>query len=205
MRPLNFRGYNMFGLFKTAKKDKNIAEKIYGIISLQSRNKIFYTFNEVKDDVNGRFDMLILHAVLVAIRLEKEKGTENESKAEELSQKIFDELFNNMDLAVREMGIGDLKVGKYIKNMMQAYYGRMEAYFIAIEHYLKKDDIAVMEESLVRNLYGGVFPSDKKKLRMMAYYVIDSYKALISIDYKDIEKGTIFFVQPPGADYKDIV
>ena len=195
----------MFGLFKIAKKDKNIAEKIYGIISLQSRNKIFYTFNEVKDDVNGRFDMLILHAVLVAIRLEKEKNTENENKAEELSQKIFDELFNNMDLAVREMGVGDLKVGKYIKNMMQAYYGRMEAYFIAIEHYIKKDDITVMEESLVRNLYNENPPSDKKKLRMMAHYVIDSYKALISIDFKDIEKGTIFFVQPPGADYKDIV
>ncbi|HCL48309.1 MAG TPA: hypothetical protein DHW86_02215, partial [Rhodobiaceae bacterium] len=46
----------------------------------------------------------------------------------DIGQALFDIFFRDMDQAMREAGVGDLGVGKKIRKMAQAYYGRAAAY-----------------------------------------------------------------------------
>ena len=57
-----------------------------------------------------------------------------------------------MDRSLREMGVGDLSVGKRIKKMAQVFYGRCDAYRDAIAA-APKDDAQALRAALMRNIY----------------------------------------------------
>ena len=67
----------------------------------------------------------------------------------ELSQGLFDAMFQDMDLTLREMGVGDMGVGKRVKFMSEAYMGRLTAYDKA----LQQEDNTALVDALHRNLY----------------------------------------------------
>lgn len=134
---------------------------LYSAILVQARKSDFYSRFDVPDTLDGRFDMIILHAFLVMRRLGR-IGTEGPA----LSQALFDLLFADMDNSLREIGVGDLSVGKKVKLMAQAFYGRVEAY----EAGLKASDAAVLKLALTRNLYGTITPS-ADSLDVMAAYM----------------------------------
>ncbi|MBS0272227.1 MAG: ubiquinol-cytochrome C chaperone [Proteobacteria bacterium] len=104
----------------------------------QARQPIFYTNWEVPDSLEGRFDCASLH---VALLLRHLKGS--------LAQVVFDIFFAYTELTLREVGVGDLSVGKQIKKCAQFFYGSMKSYHDALENKTG------LEESLIRNLYGG--------------------------------------------------
>jgi cytochrome b pre-mRNA-processing protein 3 len=58
-------------------------------------------------------------------------------------------MFDDMDAALREMGTGDLSVGKRIKAMGEAFYGRAKAYEAA----LAAGDEAALAEAIARNMF----------------------------------------------------
>ena len=96
----------MFGrLFRRETGADAIASTLYGAIVAQARNPIFYEELGVPDTVSGRFEMVVLHVVLVLERLE--------DKA--MGQRIFDLYCKDMDQSLREMGVGDLGVPKRMK------------------------------------------------------------------------------------------
>ncbi|MFC4723873.1 ubiquinol-cytochrome C chaperone family protein [Glycocaulis abyssi] len=120
------------------------ARQLYDAVLAEARRPHLYAQHGVPDTVDGRFDMLVLHAALVMRRL-REEG----EQGRELSQALFGRLFDDMDAALREMGIGDMSVGKKIKVMAEAFYGRAAAYDAA----LKAGDEAQMCAALLRNLF----------------------------------------------------
>lgn len=122
------------------------AVALYRQIVAQARLPGFYRDHAVPDTLDGRFDMIVLHAFLVMRRLKRISGPE----AQKVSQDLFDLLFADMDSNLREIGVGDLGVGKRVKKMAQAFYGRVEAY----EAGLASADPAVLEQALGRNVYG---------------------------------------------------
>src|SRR5687768_6344310 len=83
---------------------------LYGAIVAQARAPGFYRFYGVPDTVNGRFEMIVLHAVLVLSRLDAGSGT-----ARSLGQAVFDHFCSDMDANLREMGVGDLGVPRQMK------------------------------------------------------------------------------------------
>ncbi|WP_421694300.1 ubiquinol-cytochrome C chaperone family protein [Aestuariivirga sp.] len=85
-----------------------------------ARHPAFYAQWNVPDTLDGRFDMITLHMFLVLDRL---KG-----KAEAFRQALVDEFFRDMDRSLREMGVGDLGVGKRVRKMAEVLYGRIAAY-----------------------------------------------------------------------------
>lgn len=133
---------------------------LYRAIVAQARKSDFYSRFGVPDTLDGRFDMIILHAFLVMRRLGRIGG-----EGPALSQALFDLLFADMDNSLREIGVGDLSVGKKVKLMAQAFYGRVEAY----EAGLKASDPAVLRMALTRNLYGTVSPPNDGPEAMAAY------------------------------------
>src|SRR3546814_3001190 len=93
--------------------------------------------------------MVALHVFLLLRRLVAEAARKQD--AQKLAQGIFDTMFLDMDENLREIGVGDLSVGKKVKQMAQAMYGRIAAY----EDGLAGDD-AQLAEAVRRNLYGTV-------------------------------------------------
>ena len=109
-----------------------------------ARRPVFYRDFGVQDSVDGRFDALSLVVILVMRRL-KNCG----DAGKEISQQLFDSMFADMDLSLREMGAGDIGVSKRVRIMAEAFMGRLEAYVTALDN----DDRAALAAALQRNLF----------------------------------------------------
>ncbi|HTQ34016.1 MAG TPA: ubiquinol-cytochrome C chaperone family protein [Stellaceae bacterium] len=138
---------------------RDAAEHAYRNVVEQSRRPAFFTTLGVPDTLDGRFEVICLHAFLYLRRL---KG-ENEA-ATALSQRFFDTMFVDFDRSLREIGTGDLSVGRQVKRMAQAFYGRIRAY----EDGLEGDD-AALNAALARNLYGTAAATPAQLTGMAAY------------------------------------
>lgn len=135
------------------------AERLYAGVVAQARRPVFYAECGVPDTLDGRFEMLVLHAFLLLRRL---KG--HGPAAERVSQRLSEALFADMDANLREMGAGDLGVGPRVKRMAQAFYGRVAAYEAGLA-----GGPAPLAEALRRNLFGTVAPAPGQPERMAAY------------------------------------
>src|SRR5262245_14657948 len=106
----------IFRLFHPTPSLDRIAS-LYGTIVAQARAEAFYRDFGVPDTVSGRFEMVVLHLVVVLRRLEAEPDSR------ELGQGLFDRFCSDMDANLREIGIGDLKVPQEMRRMGEAFYG----------------------------------------------------------------------------------
>ncbi|MDC1383052.1 hypothetical protein N8500_06165 [Candidatus Puniceispirillum sp.] len=122
------------------------AEKLYVEAIRLARAPHFYQKYGVADSVDGRFDALSLIVILLMRRL---KPLGEEGKV--LSQELFDSMFADMDLSLREMGAGDTGVAKRIRVMAEAFLGRLNSYVQAID----KNDKKQFSSALKRNLFRG--------------------------------------------------
>src|ERR1700692_2600765 len=116
----------MFHFFRRKPSNHSIAS-LYGMIVAQARAAPFYRNYGVPDTVNGRFEMVVLHTVLVLRRLETEP-----QGVRELGQGIFDRFCADMDGSLREMGVGDLAVPDKMRKIGEAFYGRQSVYAAAL-------------------------------------------------------------------------
>jgi cytochrome b pre-mRNA-processing protein 3 len=123
---------------------RDAAELAYGRVIEQARQPSFFCDIGVPDTVDGRFELIVLLAFLFLHRLKREQP-----QAAALGQRFLDTMFTDFDRSLREMGTGDLSVGREVKRMAQAFYGRIEAY----ERGLVEDD-SVLKAALDRNLFG---------------------------------------------------
>jgi cytochrome b pre-mRNA-processing protein 3 len=136
------------------------ARGLYRQIAERARRTILYTLYGVPDTIDGRFEMLCLHAYAVFHGL-KGKGAD----ADVFSQAFYDAMFADLDGSLRELGVADLGVGKRIKIMTEALNGRIQAY----DRGFAVGD-AELEEAIRRNVYGTVRPSTDQ-VRWMADYL----------------------------------
>ncbi len=90
----------------------------------QSRTPALYADLGVPDTVEGRFEAYSLHVVLLLDRLRAGGG----DRAGEVSQSLFDTYLKGLDNALREMGVGDLSVGRKMRKLGEAFYGRGKSY-----------------------------------------------------------------------------
>src|SRR5437763_2591601 len=110
----------MLHTFKQRRRRNETAAALCAAVSRRAREPVFYQQFSVADSIDGRFDVLVLHAWLVLERL-RELG-END-----LAQTFVDALFARFDEALREQGAGDIGIGRRIKKMAGALYGRLNA------------------------------------------------------------------------------
>lgn len=116
----------IFGLFRRHTPPQVIAT--YTAIVAQARQPHFYASLDVPDTVDGRFELVMLHTILVLERLRG--GSETDTA---FSQDLFDLFFEDMDGTLREMGVGDVTVPKKVKKMAEAFYGRAAVYSQALQ------------------------------------------------------------------------
>lgn len=128
-------------------QDRAHLQPLYNAAVAAARQPEWYLQGKVADTLDGRFDMVALMLSLALLRLE----TENDRYAAESA--LLTELFvDDMDGQLREIGIGDVVVGKHIGRMMSALGGRLGAYRAALA------GEQGLEDALQRNLYRGTTP-----------------------------------------------
>ncbi len=160
------------------------AQRLYLTLVAQARKPGFYADCGVPDTLDGRFDMIVLHVVLVVRRLRTEG-----IKGRALAQALFDVMIDDMDRSLREMGIGDLGVGRRVKAMAKAFYGRAAAYEAALA-----EGAEAVTEALGRNLFRGV-RANAGEIAAMAAYVCALAAVLDTLSEEEIAGGEIRF--PP--------
>ncbi|MEH3158906.1 MAG: ubiquinol-cytochrome C chaperone family protein [Sphingomonas taxi] len=125
---------------------RDAALPLYNAVVTRGRAEHWYLDGAVPDTVDGRFDMIAAVLAIVLLRLE----TQPEAAA--LSAHLTERFVDDMDGQLRQMGIGDIVVGKHIGKMMSMLGGRLGAY---------RDGLAAgdLTPALVRNLYRGTPPA----------------------------------------------
>src|SRR5947208_11629449 len=99
------------------------AELAYRRVVEQARQPGFFTDIGVPDTLDGRFELICLHAFLYLHRLNHESAP-----AGALGQAFFDTMFADFDRSMPEIGTRDLRVGREVKKMAQSFYRRRHAY-----------------------------------------------------------------------------
>jgi cytochrome b pre-mRNA-processing protein 3 len=155
---------------------------IYQIIVDQARKPRFYTDLDVPDSVDGRFEMVTLHAFLVIRRLKGESESSSDA-----AQALFDLMFEDMDVSLREMGAGDRGVGKRVKAMVQAFYGRIASYEAGLA-----GEEGALEDALSRNVYATVEPREAA-VAELACYLCAQAAHMVTLNLPDVENGKFVF------------
>jgi cytochrome b pre-mRNA-processing protein 3 len=174
----------IFQFFRRTRDDPSIAS-LYGAIVAQARAKTLYQRFGVPDTVNGRLEMILLHAILLLRRLN------DEPDGAPWGQAVFDQFCQDMDDNLREMGVGDLAVPKEMRRIGEAFYGRQAAYTGA----LASSDPQALVEVLKRNVLDG-----GEGAQALAGYVRAAARALAARELKELRMGNLGFPDPAEID-----
>lgn len=172
----------MLNALRKSQARKKQAERLCESLIARARVPEFFGPFGVADTIDGRFDLVTLHAWLVLTRLEA-------IGARDLSQAVTDGLFVGFDEALRDLGVGDMGLGRRMKKMADAFYGRLKAYGDAPT----PDELT---DAIVRNVYRGD-ASRKEKARAIAAYVEQARAQLARCD---LLEGLPDFGAAPSVD-----
>lgn len=176
----------MFSKFFKRDEVADAARETYQAVIRQARQTDFYTRYGVPDTLDGRFDLLVLHTALVLFRLQRDRA-----ESERFSQALFDTLFVDLDQSLREIGVSDMSVGKKVKQMGKAFYGRLDAYRLGLEA-AAGDDGRQLADALHRNLYRGSLEAEPYSMPM-AGYVVRQAAYLDTLPLVEVVSGNLTF------------
>ena len=157
---------------------------LYGAIVAQARSVTFYADYRVPDTVEGRFDLIVLHLVLLLHRLSR-----REEVARGVGQELFDAFCCDLDANLREMGVGDLAVPKRMQAFAEAFYGRQAVYLAALE----AADQRVFEKALARNIFAA---GNEAGAAQLAHYARAAVTGLDAQDDGALLRGEVVFPGP---------
>jgi cytochrome b pre-mRNA-processing protein 3 len=184
--------------FRRGPHNRNI-QILYGAIVAQARSIAFYTGYGVSDSVEGRFELIVLHLVLVLRRLrgEPEAGPGQGSaptSGRPIGQQLFDLFCRDLDDNLREMGVGDLAVPREMRKFGEAFYGRQAAYGAA----LGAADNRELEKALARNIFGMILSTalTNENAARLARYTRIAAEQLDGEAEEELLAGRVVFPDP---------
>lgn len=147
----------------------------------QARTPALYADLSVPDTVEGRFELYSLHVVLLLDRLRGQGQA-----ASDVSQALFDTYVKGLDNALREMGVGDLSVGRKMRKLGEAFYGRGKSYETA---FAALPDEAPLHALLARTVYAAA--DETAAAPRLAAYVLAERAALAGQDLDTVLSGEV--------------
>jgi len=162
-----------------------LPQELYGRVVAQARLPVFFEQYGFSDTPMGRFDVLTIHVFLICHRLAVEKN----QIASAISQQLFDEFLQNLEEALRELGIGDTSVPKRKKKLARSFYGLAED----IGDALIKDDRQTVMKKLMNRFYDNDCAADADRL---AQYILAANDHLVSLSSEVIRGGELDWPDP---------
>lgn len=166
-------------MFKSLFKAKPVhreALDLYALAVEQARQPTFYTSLGVADRIDARFELYTLHVLLLYVRLRHDGP-----RGADLAQAMFDHYVSALDNVLRELGVGDVSVGKKMRKLGEALYGRMANY----EKALTESDHDALQAAIARNVFESEDPATGA---ILARYAFDCHAALASQTIAEIER-----------------
>lgn len=177
----------IFGLGK--KKEDPRIRGVYDLCVAHARTPTFYLDYKVPDTMSGRFDLIVLHTFLFFHRIKAE-----DDAMKDFGQKVFDTFVEDMDYSLRELGVGYQKVPKRMKQMGEAFYGRVDVYDKALEN----QDRQAMRQALGNNVYAE-FDDVPDVAERLVEYIFESSDRLTQIPRAALIEAEFQFPDP--ADF----
>ena len=166
---------NLFSYKKVNFKEYNLPhETLYKKILVHSYNDWFFKDLEVKNDINGRFEIIILHIFIIFNSLDQ-----NNSENKLFKQNLLETFIDELESTYRELGISDNTFSKKMKIAAKSMYGRLSIYSNTI------NDRKSFDEALLRNIW----PLDKEltnKVHKLSEYVYKKIHKYNNKSYRDI-------------------
>ncbi|WP_296597269.1 ubiquinol-cytochrome C chaperone family protein [Phenylobacterium sp.] len=156
------------------------AQALYAAMVAQARQPFLYADLGAPDTAEGRFEIYSLHTYLILERL-KGQG----AQAADTAQVFFDTFLSGLDNGLRELGVGDLSVGKRMRKLGEAFYGRVHSWEAALA---ALPDRAEIEAVLARTVYAN---ADSTPAPHLAAYVLAQREALAGQDLERIVTGQL--------------
>ena len=157
--------------------DRGTAPALYEAVVARGREAHWYQAGEVPDSVDGRFDMIAAILSLVLLRLEEAP------EGVALGAMLAECFIEDMDGQLREIGIGDIVVGKHIGRMMGMLGGRLGAYRTGLAE-------GTLAAAIARNVYRGEAP-DPAALAHVEQALLALHDSLKATQIETLLAGTL--------------
>lgn len=184
--------------FFAAQPRNDQAQRLYEAVVAQARSPALYRDLGVPDSLDGRFESIVLHLVLLLRRLKRDFP-----EGLDLAAALQEAFFADMDRSLREMGAGDLGVGKRVKRMAEGFFGRLQSYESALDRAAAggeaaREDLAAV---LRRNVFG-TQPEGAGDSAALAAYALAQAAALDAQDGAGLRDGRAAFTETATAAVK---
>lgn len=174
----------IIGFLRRSRSNARVIDRLHGEIMAGVRQASLYTDYGIADSFEGRFEVLAVLASAVVRRLQA-----CASPGPDLAQDLTDALFRSFDIALREMGVGDLGIRKRIKALAEAYLGRARAYGEALA---EPGDGAIVA-ALARNVFGVSSAAKAPQAAQLARYLRAVEVQLSAAPLAVFEDGPLVF------------
>ena len=171
-------------MFKHFKQINHQEDKLYNKILFLSRNKLFYTKLDLRDNFQNRINLIFLHISFLFI---KTKQKDYNSSYSESFQKVFDLIFKKIEQNMREIGYSDMSVNKNMKFLVKIFYSIL----LNCEIY-KKKSLRDKNKFLLKHLSQNTSKRDTKNISLVKYF--DKYQAFcFDLSLDSVLKGDLNF------------
>jgi cytochrome b pre-mRNA-processing protein 3 len=178
----------MFGLWRRD-NGRGVVDALHHRIVEQSREPALYEAGGLPDTVEGRFESLDLHVLLVLRRLRALPAP-----ADEVAQELVDRVFAHFDVALRELGVGDSGVARRMKKLAGAFYDRMRRY----DPLLDRQEPAALAAEIATHLEIG-----PERVGPLARYALASAFTLSECDLDTVLNAPLF-AQPAALATEEV-
>lgn len=168
--------------------ERQRAHLLYVALVNQSRNPFFYAEHRVPDTLDGRFELILLHMFLVLHRLKAEHGGQFDVQESGAERALIEVFVEDMDRSLREIGVGDLGVGRRVKAMANAFYGRLQTYESALVNHETE-----LHDALKRNLFGTMDDVAEAHVLAVAGYMHEAVSLLAAQPIAELAEGRVRF------------
>ncbi len=177
--------------FRRGNARRSVIEALHLRVNAASREAALYEVLAVPDTVEGRFESLVLHTVLMLRALDRLPAP-----APDVAQDLVDAVFLQLDAALRELGVGDISVPKRMKKLGAAFYGRAGQYGPALD----ARDGPALRAALARNVFGReTVGPDAPEAAGLAAYVQAADDALARADLDGLLGAGPAFPDPAAS------
>ena len=151
---------------------------LYNNLVELSRNIFFYKALKLEDRFETRATLIFVHLSIILIILNK-RGTK-------FPQDIFDNIFQNIEYHLRELGHGDVSVNAKMKSLTRIFYD------LLLKINLQKNDEFIVNKAVLKE-YFDTIKEDNTKLNKMSDYVVNFYNFCFELNDNNMIKGPINF------------
>ena len=128
---------------------RRTARSLYGSIVTQARSRNLYAGLGVPDTAEGRFEMIVLHLVLVLRRLAREGEA-----GSRLARAVTETFVVDLDDSLREMTVGDLAVPREVKRAVAVLHDRYATYGAGLDAAPDADKLVSAIQAKLASLRG---------------------------------------------------